>query len=1253
MKKIYLFLLMISGLLLSSNSFAQQFETEDLISADGYTVDDSNPLITDASQFSSPYSQNDLGSADGGNLADGVLIDEDSGTFWHSYWQGGSVAGGLHYFQVEMTDDLDPTELIAFVFTRRGNADNDHTTAWAVMGTDNPEASKNECEELAYIETPYASKTETLMSTTFERSSYKYLRFYSETQYPSTRGYFHLSEFNIFTVIKKEQVDLVRAETEKLYDKYMAYQDDFYGRTGDQPGDYSEEAVDAFLDALDAYLVLDMNNVDAMNAWCEQIVATYEAIAPTKLPFRGLQSGYYRIKAGMLYNDYEDRYMMGSRADGKIWGIWSAMDPDIPEDNIQALWKITAITDSTYDVVNMYHDGRFLPVTRSANAEMTDDPAAADTLYLAFDAVATDHDEELSYVNIRLNSQPANDYVYLHQGGHSDGAGTNGYLVGWCNTWNYAPRASEWYFEPVEDDEAQEIIDNYADSKDKDKWLAEFKDIVKKVPGMIETAKDVQKLVEEDKPLITDVAQLSSPWTDPSEGAIANLIDNNTGTFWHSSWHSDPPHATMGDHYLEVAMPEDYYTEEVNKSLVFRVTRRDTNNNHPTKWAVYGTDETWEEGDYADLYADPQADRETCTLLAEIETPLTSIGQSSAKDEVQISDVFDPQGFKYLRFYVDGTESVSGGEHNAVFWHAAEFQLYPGQIYQSPTNQYAVLGNIATELEALVAQYAEFEDEDFQDLDYDNDYLPLKRAYEAFMNKYVDPAALRTTIAQNEKAGDKVVVGTNPGFWPDSSTKDALATTIAAAKAYDAAGAYTPEQSDEFIATIEANAKAIDEAPINKVKEGKWYRLRFGTEEEYDKYGWSKTGNEASYIIDTEDPEDPDTLGFDNTSLYGRYWAVAKRVDVYDENDDELLIGHEIVSIDKADVRLNQSIHAIDLNKLEDPDMALFRFVNVGDSAFAIQNKATGLFIHHDVYLSVQPGLFTQTISGYGENAFFNKTVEGNDKSPLHMARNNNVLCAWGNNSGSGWTDSDGRRGSFFIEEVEDVAADYAFGDFTMKFTPGDIYGRCFPVPVTLKSTDVTLWTVSNVERTPATEDTKEQVKVTLVKIDPAVPAGRPFFFVADGDMPASDAVEGEDYDPVIANLSFTFDLVNAPLNDSYLKGVFDNKKISERFLTTGSGHEEAALEWKAADSQVDVNRVYITDIAEGAEPFARTAELAEIVFNAEGQDGIQAALENLTKNNGAIYSIDGRLVGNGNLNTISKLGRGVYIFNGAKVTVK
>lgn len=164
------------------------------VSGEKLTLLEDQPLITDVSQLSSPYTETSEGS-----LAN--LIDSDATTYWHSSWKGGSVTPGLHYFQATMPDG--EYSLVAFRFTRR-NSENDHTIEWSVRGTNDTDASKDDCEELLHTTTPYSSNSETLTSKPFVSKGYKYLRFYSEAQDGSdkfgSRGFFHLAEFQLYPV---------------------------------------------------------------------------------------------------------------------------------------------------------------------------------------------------------------------------------------------------------------------------------------------------------------------------------------------------------------------------------------------------------------------------------------------------------------------------------------------------------------------------------------------------------------------------------------------------------------------------------------------------------------------------------------------------------------------------------------------------------------------------------------------------------------------------------------------------------------------------------------------------------------------------------------------------------------------------------------------------------------------------------------------------------------------------------------------
>ena len=162
-------------------------------------LDESNPLITNVSQLSSPYTEPTQGSID--YMIDG---NTDSFSFWHSTWTGGAVENGQHYFQVEM---LNQTNIdVAFKVTRRQTTDNDHITEWGVYGTNNANATKEECFSLSVIETPYNYWGETRVSDIFKTGGYKYLRFYINNT-STSRGFGHLAEFQLYPATYDETRD--------------------------------------------------------------------------------------------------------------------------------------------------------------------------------------------------------------------------------------------------------------------------------------------------------------------------------------------------------------------------------------------------------------------------------------------------------------------------------------------------------------------------------------------------------------------------------------------------------------------------------------------------------------------------------------------------------------------------------------------------------------------------------------------------------------------------------------------------------------------------------------------------------------------------------------------------------------------------------------------------------------------------------------------------------------------------------------
>ena len=147
--------------------------------------------------------------------------------------------------------------------------------------------------------------------------------------------------------------------------------------------------------------------------------------------------------------------------------------------------------------------------------------------------------------------------------------------------------------------------------------------------------------------LITDCSQLSSPWSEPTEGDICYLLDGDPSTFWHSIWTNGS--VENHTHYIQVEL-----NEPVENFIALRVTRRPTTNDHITKWSAYGS-------------SDPDAADDDWTKLADLSTPYVR------NTETVTSGVFDTQGYQYLRFYIDGTQGEVYSDRG--YGHMSEFQL--------------------------------------------------------------------------------------------------------------------------------------------------------------------------------------------------------------------------------------------------------------------------------------------------------------------------------------------------------------------------------------------------------------------------------------------------------------------------------------------------------------------------------------------------------------------------------------------------
>ena len=137
--------------------------------------------------------------------------------------------------------------------------------------------------------------------------------------------------------------------------------------------------------------------------------------------------------------------------------------------------------------------------------------------------------------------------------------------------------------------------------------------------------------------LITSADQLSSPYTEPTEGSLAELLDGNQSTFWHSIWSG----SMEGTHYLQIELPEAM--EGTFEAIIGR--RSGAANDHITTMIV--------------KYVIDDVEYDAATL----DLPFGS------NTETLVRTFNLPTAAKTIRLYNGGTTSGN------AYWHMGEFQL--------------------------------------------------------------------------------------------------------------------------------------------------------------------------------------------------------------------------------------------------------------------------------------------------------------------------------------------------------------------------------------------------------------------------------------------------------------------------------------------------------------------------------------------------------------------------------------------------
>ena len=333
-----------------------------------------------------------------------------------------------------------------------------------------------------------------------------------------------------------------------LYNQIKAENETFTIGTG--PGYYPEDKVTAFEGiyiTVDEYITAGGNDEAQCQTYYDNLKAAYETVRTSMIK---ITDGYYNfINDYAAYETYQGVQKAMSATQGQL--TWKTYDPKDPTQ----LFKVTSLGDDTYSIQNVA-TGEYINTIDGQSSKV---PMSAEQ--------TTPQTFTLKAAGVWGIANTANTMDY-HTDGHTSGRGISGNIV----TWNGgAGTASAWIVSPVTD---QALIDSLAEVGPKQV-------LVSKYSTVLASAKDMQEKIYDYTALITKGEQMAS--NAYQNGPMANLIDGDTSTRFHSTWDATTMKAELGEgngwHNLQVTLDEPVNELFFRFTGVTGTTFHDTPNN--------------------------------------------------------------------------------------------------------------------------------------------------------------------------------------------------------------------------------------------------------------------------------------------------------------------------------------------------------------------------------------------------------------------------------------------------------------------------------------------------------------------------------------------------------------------------------------------------------------------------------------------------------------------------------------------------
>ena len=602
-----------------------------------YTYDPDAGMVTTASQFSA----NSIEQGDGGGLA--ALIDGTTQWFHSGYntSSGSTLPDADHYLQVDISNS--PTQQIIFVFTGRAGSNHDTWDDVDIYCTN--DSSVHDSWKLVKSMTNMVDGDESgthYVSPMIDLgAAYKYVRFVvrkttSLRQEDTYKRYFwNLDEFQMYKAIKVEDPQtLLKTVVDSISLLGFKFQ------AGTDPGYYPQDKCDTYTAAYNTAEAA-INESHTGDEFLSYVSALRNSLKDLQKNRVKITDGYYNIINA--YPEFETvqgvKKALSVNTNHQLaWGTYNQKDS-------KQLFKITAISDMTYSIQNMA-TGEYANVRpgTSINPGTKVTQVTGQTFRVEKNAPQWHISNIVDLLDYRIT-------------GWANGSGISGVLI--CSNAD-SDTPSTWYLSKETD---QHLIDSLIAVGPQN-----FAEAI--VANAITKAQNARAKNDEYDALITNATdgdagcQIMSNAKEPNEGSYANLIDGNTGTFFHSIWSAAGP-STAHNLQIDMVIPvQKVFFKFTGRSGDYHDTPNDIN--------IYVTNDDV-------LGKDPNsADAEWIAV-----SHLTKGFPADASEAKYTSPNFElTQACRYLRLVVNNTTTAASGRVNSTtqlpYFNFSEFQVYNG-----------------------------------------------------------------------------------------------------------------------------------------------------------------------------------------------------------------------------------------------------------------------------------------------------------------------------------------------------------------------------------------------------------------------------------------------------------------------------------------------------------------------------------------------------------------------------------------------